>query len=121
MSRPLIITLSSPHRPKEIRGWYDGSRAGFSTDHRRAKPFHTRREARIALEDLRRRFPRQAIDAAPIALREENVLRQAETGGESTQADRRQPGDDHHRRHRRDIDAEQVDFGEPHRNPPASK
>ena len=63
MSRPLIITLSSPHRPKEIRGWYDGSRAGFSTDHRRAKPFHTRREARIALEDLRRRFPRQAIEA----------------------------------------------------------
>jgi hypothetical protein len=63
MSRPLIITLSSPHRPKEIRGWYDGSRAGFSTDRRRAKPFHTRREARIALEDLRRRFPRQAIEA----------------------------------------------------------
>ena len=63
MSRPLIITLSSPRRPKEIRGWYDGSRAGFSTDHRRAKPFHTRREARIALEDLRRRFPRQAIEA----------------------------------------------------------
>jgi hypothetical protein len=63
MSRPLIITLSSLHRPKEIRGWYDGSRAGFSTDHRRAKPFHTRREARIALEDLRRRFPRQAIEA----------------------------------------------------------
>jgi hypothetical protein len=63
MSRPLIITLSSPRRPKEIRGWYDGSRAGFSTDRRRAKPFHTRREARIALEDLRRRFPRQAIEA----------------------------------------------------------
>ena len=34
MSRPLIITLSSPRRPKEIRGWYDGSRAGFSTDRR---------------------------------------------------------------------------------------
>src|SRR5258708_436183 len=52
MSRPLIITLSSPHRPKEIRGWYDGSRAGFSTDRRRAKPFHTRPDARIALDDL---------------------------------------------------------------------
>jgi hypothetical protein len=63
MSRPLIITLSSPRHPREIRGWHDGSRAGFSTDRRRAKPFHTRREARMALEDLRRQFPRQAIEA----------------------------------------------------------
>jgi hypothetical protein len=63
MFRPLIITLSSPRHPREIRGWHDGSRAGFSTDRRRAKPFHTRREARIALEDLRHRFPRQAIEA----------------------------------------------------------
>jgi hypothetical protein len=29
-------------------------------------------------------------NASPIALREENVLRQAETGGESTQSDRHQ-------------------------------
>jgi hypothetical protein len=57
-----------------------------------------------------------------MALREENVLRQAESA-----ANQRSPivatqaGDNHHQRHRRDIDAEQVDFGEPHRNPPASK
>ena len=57
----LIITMSDPHDPKEIRGWHDGSRAGFSTDHSRAKPFPTRREARQALAELRQRFPSQVI------------------------------------------------------------
>jgi hypothetical protein len=56
----LIITLSSPLRPREIRGRHDGSRAGFSTDPKRAKPCPTRREARQALDELRRRFPQQA-------------------------------------------------------------
>jgi hypothetical protein len=53
--------MSDPHDPKEIRGWHDGSRAGFSTDHSRAKPFPTRREARQALAELRQRFPSQVI------------------------------------------------------------
>lgn len=57
----LIITMSDRHDPKEPLGWHDGSRAGFSTDRRRAKPFPTRREARMALADLRRRFPHQAM------------------------------------------------------------
>jgi hypothetical protein len=61
--RPMnrIITMSDPHDPKEIRGWHDGSRAGFTTDPRRAKPFPTRREAQTALGELRQRFPSQAL------------------------------------------------------------
>jgi hypothetical protein len=62
MNPNLIITLNNPHDPQ---GWHDGSRAGFSTDRRRAKPFPTRREARMALEDLWRRFPRQTIEVRP--------------------------------------------------------
>jgi hypothetical protein len=58
---------------------------------------------------------------APMALREENVLRQAETGGEPAQSDRRQPGQQPSSPTSVGIDAEQVDFGEPHRNPAASK
>jgi hypothetical protein len=61
----VIITLSSPHHPKEVRGWHDGSRAGFSTDPKRAKHFSTVSEAHVALADLRLRFPRQQIDLWP--------------------------------------------------------
>ena len=57
----LIITMSDPHDPKEIRGWHDGSRAGFSTDRLRAKPFPTHRAAQTALGELRQRFPSQVI------------------------------------------------------------
>jgi hypothetical protein len=64
----LIITMSDPHDPKEIRGWHDGSRAGFSTDRLRAKPFPTRREARAALGELRSRFPSQVIHIRPRAV-----------------------------------------------------
>jgi hypothetical protein len=56
-----------------------------------------------------------------MALREKNVLRQAETGSDQRSPIVATQATTHHRRHRRDIDAEQVDFGEPHRNPPASK
>jgi len=72
--------------------------------------------------DWTHKYP--AIAAAVASLPAREAYLDGELCGirpESTQSDRRQPGDDHHRRHRRDIDAEQVDFGEPHRNPPASK
>ena len=39
----------------------------------------------------------------------------------TTQRDRDEPGRDHHQRHRRDVDAEHVDLGEPHTGTPASK
>ena len=48
-------------------------------------------------------------NVASMALREENVLRQAETGAAPTQSDRRHPGDNHHQRHRRNIYAQQID------------
>jgi hypothetical protein len=65
--RGLIITLINRHAPGEIRGWHDGSRAGFSTDPRRAKLFQTRAEACLALEELRLRFPQQALYVRPQA------------------------------------------------------
>jgi hypothetical protein len=61
MNPRLIITLASRADPRTVLGYFDGSRAGFTTDRRRAKPFPTRREARLALGELRRRFPSQAI------------------------------------------------------------
>jgi hypothetical protein len=39
----------------------------------------------------------------------------------ATQRDRDEPARDHHQRHRRDVDAEHVDLGEPHTGTPASK
>jgi hypothetical protein len=62
MLQPFLITLTSPHDPREIRGWHDGSLAGFSTDLQRAKSSETLVSARITLDELRRRFPRQAIN-----------------------------------------------------------
>src|SRR5271155_3696031 len=50
-----------------------------------------------------------------------DVAQQAEAGGGAPQSDRDHPGDDHHHRDRRDIDAEQVYLGEPHPGAPASK
>ena len=61
MPHPLVITMCDRHDPREVLGFADGSLAGFTTDRQRAKPFPTRREARQALDELRRRFPRQAI------------------------------------------------------------
>jgi hypothetical protein len=56
-----VITLNDRRAPAEIRGWHDGSRAGFSTDRLRAKPFPTHRAAQTALGELRQRFPSQVI------------------------------------------------------------
>jgi hypothetical protein len=50
-----------------------------------------------------------------------HITQQPEPGGEAPQPDRDHPGGDHHHRDRRDIDAEQVDLGEPHPGAPASK
>jgi hypothetical protein len=50
-----------------------------------------------------------------------NVSQQSKSGGEPAQPDCECSGGDHHQRHRRDIDAEQVDLDEPHPGAPASK
>jgi|SRR6516164_3189755 hypothetical protein len=61
MNPRLIITLASREDPRTVSGYFDGSRAGFTTDRRRAKSFPTRREAWQALRELRQPFPSQAI------------------------------------------------------------
>src|SRR5215471_1152017 len=50
-----------------------------------------------------------------------DITQQAETGGVPPQSNRHHPGGDHHHRDWRDIDAKQVDLGEPHPRSPASK
>src|SRR5689334_14386323 len=50
-----------------------------------------------------------------------DVSQQFEAGSQPAQPDCEYPGGDHHQRHRRDIDAEQVDLDEPHPGRPASK
>jgi hypothetical protein len=67
MPQSLIITLTSRHDPREVLGFHDGSQAGFTTDPGRAKPFQTHTEACLALEELRLRFPQQALYVRPQA------------------------------------------------------
>src|SRR6516162_11182837 len=50
-----------------------------------------------------------------------DVAQQTEAGRAPTKPNSDEPGGGHHHRHRRDIDAEKVDLGEPHPGAPASK
>jgi hypothetical protein len=50
-----------------------------------------------------------------------DVAQQAEASGDPAQRDRHQPGGDHQQRHWRDVDAEQIDLGEPHARASPSK
>jgi hypothetical protein len=56
----LVITICDPHDRLQVFGYFDDSARGFSTDKRRAKTFNDIDEARIALGEVRTRFPRIA-------------------------------------------------------------
>jgi hypothetical protein len=55
-----LITICDPHDRLKVFGYFDNSVRGFSTDERRAKAFNDADKARIALHEVRVRFPRIA-------------------------------------------------------------